>query len=204
MTAPPLVVEEVRKGYGRRPVIRGVSFEVRPGEIVGIVGENGAGKSTLLRITVGLLRPDAGRVSLTGRLGYCDQEPQVFPDLTVTEHFVYFARAYGLAPATAVPARDELLERFDFGRYADRRVAELSGGTRQKLHLSIALLHRPDVLVLDEPYLAFDFDTYLRFWNCAESMRDHGAAIVIVSHFAHDRERFTRLLELREGRFRCA
>ena len=200
----PLVVEAVRKDYGRRPVLRGVSMEARAGEIVGIVGENGAGKSTLLRITVGLLRPDAGRVSLTGRLGYCDQDPQVFPDLTVAEHFVYFSRAYGLASEAAGSARDELLDRFDFGRYAARRVAELSGGTRQKLHLSIALLHRPDVLVLDEPYLAFDFDTYIRFWTCAEAMRDRGAAIVIVSHLAHDRERFTRLLELKEGQLRCA
>ena len=100
MIATPLAVHDVAKSYRRRTVLRGVSFEVHPGEILGIVGENGAGKSTLLRIIVGLLRPDAGRVHVTGRLGYCDQESQIFPDLSVAEHFAYFARAYGIAGDT--------------------------------------------------------------------------------------------------------
>jgi ABC-2 type transport system ATP-binding protein len=85
MSAVPLAVHDIAKAYRSRSVLRGVSFEARRGEILGLVGENGAGKTTLLRIVVGLLRPDAGRVHLVGRLGYCDQEPQVFPDLTVAE-----------------------------------------------------------------------------------------------------------------------
>lgn len=201
MIATPLAVHDVAKSYRRRSVLSGVSFEVHPGEILGIVGENGAGKSTLLRIIVGLLRPDAGRVHLTGRLGYCDQEPQIFPDLSVAEHFAYFARAYGIAgDAGWLATRDELLARFHYEQYVHVRVNELSGGTRQKLHLSLALLHRPHVLILDEPYLAFDWDTYLRFWDQTEVLRAGGAAIVIVSHLVHDRARFTRILELRGGR----
>jgi len=201
MTAVPLAVHDVAKSYRRRRVLRGASFEARKGEILGLVGENGAGKTTLLRIIVGLLRPDAGRVHLTGRLGYCDQEPQVFPGLTVAEHFAYFARAYGIAGnADWLAVRDELLERFRYAQDGNSRVSELSGGTRQKLHLSLALLHRPEVLILDEPYLAFDWDTYLRFWTYAEALRDAGTAIVIVSHIAHDRDRFTRILELHAGR----
>lgn len=181
--------------------MRGISFEARRGEILGLVGENGAGKSTLLRIIVGLLRPDAGRVDLAGRLGYCDQEPQLFPDLTVAEHFAYFARAYGIADSPDwIESREELLDRFRYARYATTRAGELSGGTQQKLHLSLALLHRPDVLVLDEPYQAFDWDTYLRFWEFVEARRDRGTAIVIVTHIAHDRDRLTRTLELRAGR----
>jgi len=201
MTTAPLAVHDIAKSYRRRSVLRGVSFEARRGEILGLVGENGAGKTTLLRIIVGLLRPDAGGVHLTGRLGYCDQEPQIFPDLTVAEHFAYFARAYGIAGNTNwLALRDELLERFRFAQDANARVSELSGGTRQKLHLSLALLHRPEVLILDEPYLAFDWDTYLRFWAHAEALRNAGTAIVIVSHIAHDRDRFTRILELHAGR----
>ncbi len=201
MTTAPLSVHGVVKSYRTRSVLRGVSFEVRRGEILGLVGENGAGKTTLLRIIVGVLRPDAGRVHLTGRSGYCDQEPQLFPDLTVAEHFAYFALAYGIAGNTDwLAARDELLAWFRYAKDVNQRVSELSGGTRQKLHLSLALLHRPDVLILDEPYLAFDWDTYLRFWSYAEAQRDAGTAIVIVSHIAHDRDRFTRILELREGR----
>ena len=201
MIATPLAVQDVAKSYRRRTVLRGVSFEVHPGEILGIVGENGAGKTTLLRIIAGLLRPDAGRVHVTGRLGYCDQEPQIFPDLSVAEHFAYFARAYGIAGDSGwLAMRDELLARFHYGREVNVRVNELSGGTRQKLHLSLALLHQPDVLILDEPFLAFDWDTYLRFWTQTEALRDAGAAIVIVSHLAHDRARFTRILELHGGR----
>jgi len=204
LNAPPLVVREVSKAYGRRPVLQAVSFEARAGEILGIVGENGAGKSTLLRIIVGLLRSDAGDVRANGRLGYCDQEPQLFPDLSIAEHFAYFARAYGLADGGGwLERRDELLERFNFNQYTDSRVTAVSGGTRQKLHLSLALLHHPDILILDEPYLAFDWDTYLRFWAYAEALRNEGAAIVIVSHLAHDRDRFTRILELQDGGIRC-
>jgi ABC-2 type transport system ATP-binding protein len=201
MSDAPLVVHAVAKSYRGRQVLRGVSFEARRGEILGLVGENGAGKTTLLRIIGGLLRPDAGRVSLRGRLGYCDQEPRVFPDLTVAEHFTYFARAYGIAANGDWRAlRDELLERFRYSRDANACAGELSGGARQKLHLSLALLHRPEVLILDEPYLAFDWETYLRFWDYAGALRDAGAAIVIVSHIAHDRHRFTRILEMHAGR----
>lgn len=201
MTAAPLAVRDIAKSYRGRSVLRGASFEAHKGEILGLVGENGAGKTTLLRIIVGLLRADAGRVCLTGRLGYCDQEPQIFPDLTVAEHFAYFARAYGIAGnADGLALRAELLERFRYAHDANVRASKLSGGTRQKLHLSIALLHRPEVLILDEPYLAFDWDTYLRFWAYAEALRHAGTAIVIVSHIAHDRNRFTRILELQAGR----
>ena len=201
MSAAPLVVENVSKAYRSRAVLRGVSFEAQRGEILGLVGENGAGKTTLLRIIVGLLKPDAGRVRLAGRLGYCDQEPQLFPDLTVAEHFAYFARAYGMDASTGwLALRDELLERFHYAADVRSRAGRLSGGTQQKLHLSLALLHQPEVLVLDEPYLAFDWGTYLRFWEYAEACRHAGATIVVVTHIAHDRDRLTRIFELRAGR----
>jgi ABC-2 type transport system ATP-binding protein len=200
----PLIISGISKSYGARRVLSDVSFEARRGEIQAIVGENGTGKSTLLRIIVGLLRPTAGSVRLDGRLGYCDQEPQIFPDLTVAEHFDYFACAYGFSGTTGwLETRDELLNRFEFKDYLNSRAAILSGGTRQKLHLSIALLHRPDVLVLDEPFLAFDWQTYLRFWAYTEELRDRGATILLVSHFAFDRERFDRVCELKNGKLSC-
>jgi ABC-type multidrug transport system ATPase subunit len=198
-----LAVRDVSKAFGRQQVLQSVNFTVTHGEIVGITGENGSGKSTLLRIVVGLMRPDRGTVERHDRLGHCDQEPLVFPDLTVAEHFRYLGRAFGLERATWMCARDELLARFNFNRYLHTPAGQLSGGTRQKLHLSLALLHRPGLLMLDEPYQAFDWDTYLRFWSYAEELRNHGTAIVIVSHLAHERDRFTRILELREGRISC-
>ena len=202
MTAP-LVVDGVRKRYGRREVLRGVSFELASAEIVAVVGENGSGKSTLLRIIAGMLAADAGTVRIDGRSGYCDQNAQLFPDLTVDEHFAYFARAYDLGPAWRETAA-ALLERFSFSRERATRVSRLSGGTTQKLHLALAVLHAPDVLILDEPYVAFDWQTYLRFWDLVAELRDEGVAVLVVSHIAHEQHRFDRILELREGVLRCA
>lgn len=203
--APLLEIRGLEMGYGKHRVLRGASFTVAPGEIVGIVGENGSGKSTLLRSVVGLLRPRAGTVRLRGSLGYCDQEPLLFPLLTVAEHFTYFASAYGLGdPGRWKHKQRRLLDRFGFARWEHTLTGRLSGGTRQKLNLSLALLHDPDILVLDEPYLAFDWETYLRFWDEATALRAAGRAIVIVSHLAYDRARLDRLLALREGVLECA
>jgi ABC-2 type transport system ATP-binding protein len=202
--AGPLIeARDVVKTYGGVAVLRGASFDVRPGEIVGIVGENGSGKSTLLRIVAGLLRPTGGSVRLQGRLGYCDQEPLLFPMLTVAEHFRYFASAYGLHDSAWQRTKCALLDRLGYARWEHTLAERLSGGTRQKLNLSLALLHEPELVVLDEPYLAFDWETYLRFWDLAQALRAAGRALVIVSHLAHDQARFDRLLALREGVLEC-
>lgn len=203
-TGEGIIATGLAHRYGRREVLRDVSFRADPGEVVGIVGENGAGKSTLLRIIAGLLKPTLGTVVVHGTLGYCDQEPALFPDLTVEEHFQWLACAYGLASQSKwADRREALLAQYAFGQYRRARADTLSGGTRQKLHLALALLHAPTVLVLDEPYQAFDWETYVRFWDHAESLREAGCAIVVVSHLIHDHARCTRLLSLREGTLAC-
>jgi len=181
-------------------VLRGASLEVRPHELVGLVGENGSGKSTLMQIIVGLLARDAGTLSAPSRLGYCPQQPLLWDKLTVAEHFELFARAYGLDDDRAGAARGELLDELDFAAYLGYRVEELSGGTRQKLNLALALLHEPELLLLDEPYTGFDWETYVRFWEMAETRRANGMGILIVSHLLAERERLTRVYELRDGR----
>jgi ABC-2 type transport system ATP-binding protein len=175
-------------------------LEVGPGELVGLVGENGSGKSTLMQVIVGLLARDAGTLSAPARLGYCPQQPLLWDKLTVDEHFELFARAYALDDDAADAARDGLLDELGFATYAGYRVEELSGGTRQKLNLGLALLHDPRLLLLDEPYAGFDWETYLRFWEMAERRRAHGMGILIVSHLLAERERLTRIYELRDGR----
>lgn len=181
-------------------VLRGATLEVGAGELVGLVGENGSGKSTLLQIIVGMLRSDGGSVSRPARLGYCPQLPLLWDKLTVFEHFALFAEAYGLAPQEAARSRDALLDELRFRRYAGFRVDELSGGTRQKLNLALALLHDPQLLLLDEPYAGFDWETYLRFWEMAEERRARGMGILIVSHLLAERDRLTRIYVLRDGR----
>jgi ABC-type multidrug transport system ATPase subunit len=197
-----LDVRRLRKSFGRRKVLKDVSLRVRKGELLGVVGENGAGKSTLLKILVGLLAPDAGEVAVRATLGYCPQELALFEDLTVRENFLYFARAYGLADAWQ-EAKERLLERFRFQPYERFLVSQLSGGTRQKLNLALALIHSPDILVLDEPYTGFDWETYLRFWEYADELRARGVSILLTAHFVHDRSKFDGLFALKEGVLEC-
>jgi ABC-2 type transport system ATP-binding protein len=207
-TPPVLVVGGVSKAFASGPpwrrrrveVLRGASLEVRPGELVGLVGENGSGKSTLMQVMVGLLARDAGTLSIPARLGYCPQQPLLWDKLTVAEHFELFAQAYRLDDVTAGTSRDGLLDELGFAKYLDYRVEALSGGTRQKLNLALALLHEPQLLLLDEPYSGFDWETYLRFWEMAERRRADGMGILIVSHLLAERERLTRIYELRDGR----
>jgi ABC-2 type transport system ATP-binding protein len=198
----------VRKSFGhgvwpvrrRVEVLRGADLHVCAGELVGLVGENGSGKSTLMEILVGLLARDGGEVQRPGRLGYCPQLPMVWEKLTVAEHFALFARAYGMDDDQRDSAADGLLEELQFGRYRGYRVEELSGGTRQKLNLALALMHEPELLLLDEPYAGFDWETYLRFWEMSERRRDAGMGILIVSHFLTERERLNRVYTLADGR----
>jgi ABC-type multidrug transport system ATPase subunit len=192
-------VRDIRKGYGpfgRRPVLRDVSFTVAPGTLVGIVGENGAGKSTLLKILAGELRPNGGTVAVRGTLGYCPQEGVLNPVLTVNQHLDYFRAAYGI---TSTARAGELMDRLGYARHRAATVETLSGGTRQKLNLTLALMHDPEVLLLDEPYQGFDWETYLRFWDLARDLRARGRAVVIISHLVFERERFDRLYHLADG-----
>jgi ABC-type multidrug transport system ATPase subunit len=203
-----LIVTEVTKSFRRGlwpfgssvPVLRGASLEIGPGELVGLVGENGSGKSTLMQIIVGMLAPDAGTVELRGSLGYCPQLPQLWEKLTVSEHLELFTNAYGLDREQGRASTERLLEELGFRRYLDYRVDALSGGTRQKLNLALSMLHEPDLLLLDEPYAGFDWETYLSFWAMSEERRAAGMAILVVSHLIGERERLTRTYTLQDGR----
>jgi ABC-type multidrug transport system ATPase subunit len=196
---PALAAHELVKSYGRRRVLKGVSFTVPTGSLVGIEGENGAGKSTLLKCVVGLLRPDAGRVEAAGRIGYCPQEPALIDLLTCREQLELFGVAYGLSSMDVTTRGTALMERFGCAGYADERIDRLSGGTRQKVNLIVALLAEPDVLVLDEPYQGFDYETYLTFWEYAEEARAAGRAVLVVSHMHTEKHRFDAMVTLRDG-----
>jgi ABC-type multidrug transport system ATPase subunit len=181
-------------------VLAGADLELRAGEIVGVVGENGSGKSTLMQVLVGALEADAGTVERSGGVGWCPQEPLLYDRLTVSETFELFGRAYGMDREAIEEARERLADRLDFERFLDYRVDRLSGGNRQKVNLGVALMHDPDVLLLDEPYTGFDWETYLAFWELTEELTERGTAIAIISHFVSERERFDRIYELRDGR----
>lgn len=206
---PRVVVEHVVKAYvthGLRPftrrtqVLRDASLEVPAGEVVALVGANGSGKSTLMMIIAGMLSRDAGTVALNGELGYCPQQPVLYEKLTVAETFKLFGVAYAMDKADVQSRAKELFSELDFANYEHYRVEDLSGGTKQKLNLALSLLHDPKILLLDEPYAGFDYETYIRFWGLARSMADRDRSILIISHFVEDQERFDRIYRVEGGR----
>lgn len=181
-------------------VLDGADIELRRGEVVGLTGENGSGKSTLMKILVGALRADAGTVTTSGTVGYCPQQPLIYSRLTCDEHLELFAGAYRMTAAGLRHNRAALYEALGFERFATVRADRLSGGTLAKLNLTLALLADPDLLLLDEPYAGFDWDTYLKFWSLVEERRTRGKGVLVVSHFVVDEHRFTRIVDVRDGR----
>lgn len=138
---PLLRAQNLYKSYGRHKVLQGVSFDVLPGTLVGIVGENGAGKSTLLRILAGDLRPNNGKVIRSGAMGYCPQNVILNDALSVNQHLDYFRAAYNI---DNLQRASELIEELGYPQYRRVLVANLSGGTKQKLNLTLALMHEPN------------------------------------------------------------
>ncbi|MCU4717735.1 ABC transporter ATP-binding protein [Halapricum hydrolyticum] len=177
-------------------VLSGADLEIQRGEVVGIVGANGAGKSTLMNILVGVLDHDGGAVKRSGTVGWCPQEPLLYDRLTVSETFRLFGSGYGMSHEEIEDAKRRLAERLDFEQYLDYRIDQLSGGNRQKVNLGVALMHDPDVLMLDEPYTGFDWETYLQFWDLAKELAADGTAVVMISHLIEERSRLDRIYEL--------
>jgi ABC-2 type transport system ATP-binding protein len=196
MLEPILRAEDLHKSFGRHKVLQGVNFSISPGALVGIVGENGAGKSTLLRILAGELRPNQGDVERTGTMGYCPQTVILNDALTVHQHLRYFRAVYNLRDLRRA---DELVALLDYQAYRHQPVATLSGGTKQKLNLTLALMHQPQLLLLDEPYQGFDWEVYLRFWDLVTQLRAEGCALLVISHLFFEQERFDELYRLRDG-----
>jgi len=193
---PQLEATGICKAYGRRVVLDEVSLSVRAGESVAIIGENGAGKSTLLRICAGLMRPDRGKVSLAGRLGYCPQQPGLFDLLSADEHLGLLAPVLGLSRKEAIREGHRLLAEFAFPVAERTQTRHLSGGARQKVNLALALLGGPGVLLLDEPYQGFDHGAYVSFWERVARWTAEGLGVVVVTHLLADMELVDRVVEL--------
>ncbi|WP_367140743.1 MULTISPECIES: ATP-binding cassette domain-containing protein [Streptomyces] len=200
MTLPPptaagtaLIARDIHKAFGNRIVLAGVDLTIRSGETAGIVGENGAGKTTLLRILCGDLRPDKGTVTVDGTLSHCPQHPVLNNALTPFQHLRLFQEAFRLPD---LDRARELIDRLAFADHLHVPVKALSGGTRQKLSLVLSLMHEPDVVLLDEPYQGFDWQTYLAFWDLAAARRAAGRTTVVISHLAYDTDRLDAVVQL--------
>lgn len=201
-----LEVENIRKSFGRKLVLDKISFVAEKGKVTSIVGENGSGKTTLLKIIVGMLSADSGHVARNGKLGFCPQDQLVFPSLSIRENIKYFTAAYGLNKKNEIEWKktiDKYLDDFNLRPGLDTQVSKLSGGTRQKLNLILALIHSPDLLLLDEPYASFDWESYLYFWQLVEELKTKGVSFLIISHLIYDRNNIDTIYSLKNGRLLC-
>ena len=189
---PAIDLAGLRRDFGDRTALEGIDLRIESGDSVAILGPNGSGKSTLLRILAGLLRPSAGRVSvlgcdlpkethrLRGRVGYLGHEPLLYRDLTPRENLELVAALHGLDPETAGPRIDALLEAVGMSARAKDRVAELSAGMKQRIDICRAVLHQPELLLLDEPDAHLDSDARRRIAPLITA--GNGRTRVLVSH----------------------
>jgi ABC-2 type transport system ATP-binding protein len=197
--ATTLAVRSLTKRFGRRVALGDVSFELDPGELIGIVGPNGAGKTTLLSILAGVLAPDEGSLSGLGRrAGWVPQQTSLYRKLSVAENLRLFARLEKVPDPEAAVAR--MLEQTGLGERADEEVGRLSGGNQQRVNIAIGLLAEPAVLLLDEPSASLDPRQRERLWEFISALAGRGTTVVFSTHNVSEVERYAaRVLLLADG-----
>ena len=209
MTSAALEVQEVTKVYDTRTVVDRLSFEVGPGEIFGLVGPNGSGKTTTIRMALDIIRPDSGRILLLGsepcrdalaKVGYLPEERGLYQRSKVADILTYMGRLKHLDSATAGVRADEMLRRVGLYEHRNKKVQALSRGMSQLAQFAGALLHRPDLLVLDEPFSGLDPLNVVLMKEIIREQRDRGAAIIFSTHQMTDVEELCqRVLLINNG-----
>jgi ABC-2 type transport system ATP-binding protein len=196
-----LECRDLHKRFGETVAVRGVSFRVHRGETYGLLGPNGAGKTTTISTICGLLEADAGEVVVAGRelttrsvdakaaIGYVPQELAIYPDLSARENLRFFAQIYGLAPADARARVDEVLDVIGLADRADDQAKAYSGGMQRRLNIGIGLLHRPRLLVLDEPTVGVDPQSRNAILESVERLSAEGMAVLYTTHYMEEAER---------------
>ena len=206
-------VRGLTRSYGAKLAVDNLSLHASPGEIVGFLGPNGAGKSTTVKVITGLIRPDSGTVTVCGfdvvgeplevkkRLGYVPETAAIYDSLSALEYLELIACLHHLDPEPARARRRELLDLFGLSQQAGQRLSEFSKGMRQKVVLAAALIHRPDVLVLDEPLDGLDASTAMVVKELLKKLADQGKTILFSSHILEVVERMcTRIVIINHGR----
>jgi ABC-2 type transport system ATP-binding protein len=210
--APAVELRELSKRFGPFQAVDRVSLVVDAGEIFGFLGANGAGKSTTLRMLCGLLKPTSGSASVLGidvgrdpegvkrRIGYMSQRFSLYDDLTVRQNLRFFGGIYGLRGAAARQREEWAIEMSGLEGREDRRTGELPGGWKQRLALASALLHRPQVVFLDEPTSGVDPISRRRFWRIIDALAVVGVTVFVTTHSLDEAEFCHRLALLHAGR----
>ena len=203
-------VRGLHKSFGARKVVNGLTMTVPIGEICGFLGGNGSGKTTTIRLLCGLLTPDAGEGTCLGldiiretsqvrrQVGYMTQRFSFYEDLTVAENLDFVARLYEI-PARRQTVRD-MMERMELAERADQQAGQLSGGWKQRLALAACVLHKPRLLLLDEPTAGVDAKARRAFWDLIADMATGGITVLVSTHYMDEAERCHRIVYLSGGR----
>jgi ABC-2 type transport system ATP-binding protein len=200
------------KRFGAVTAVDGIDLSVRRREVYGFLGPNGSGKSTTIRMLCGLITPSAGEIDVLGlriphdaealkrRIGYMTQRFSLYEDLTVEENLAFLAAVHDVPRAQARARIAELLEQFRLGPQRKQLAGTLSGGEKQRLALAGTVLHKPDLLFLDEPTSAVDPQSRREFWDSLFELADAGTTLLVSTHYMDEAERCTRLAILDHGR----
>jgi ABC-2 type transport system ATP-binding protein len=211
-----LSCRDLEKSYGDRRAVAGVGFEIAAGETYGLLGPNGAGKTTTISMICGLLARDAGEVIVDGKplttsstdakkaIGYVPQDLAIYPDLTAKENLRFFGRLYGMSRGEIKRRSDEVLEVTGLADRADEHTSGFSGGMKRRLNIGIALLHKPRLLVLDEPTVGVDPQSRNAILGNVEALSDAGMAVLYTTHYMEEAERLCdRVAIIDEGEIKA-
>jgi ABC-2 type transport system ATP-binding protein len=212
-TAPVLTCRGLRKKYGERTAVDGVSFEIARGECYGLLGPNGAGKTTTISMICGLVERDAGEVTVAGaridhhsvearsHIGYVPQEVALYPDLSATENLRFFGKLEGLEGKELDQRVQDALESVGLADRARERLDRFSGGMRRRANLAVGILHRPDLLMLDEPTVGVDPQSRNAIFELVRELAGSGMSILYTTHYMEEAERLCdRIGVMDEGR----
>jgi ABC-2 type transport system ATP-binding protein len=189
-----IVLTDLTKSYGAFPVLRGISLTIEPGELFGFLGPNGAGKTTTIKIMTGLLLPSGGRVEVAGydvvkdpyevkrRVGFVPDRPFLYDKLTGSEFLEFVGHLYDLSPATVRERSRDLIERFDLSEWIDELIEAYSHGMRQKLAMTSALLHEPEIIIIDEPTVGLDPRSQSRMKTLLSNLTAKGQTVFLSTH----------------------
>ncbi|WP_067922331.1 ABC transporter ATP-binding protein [Alicyclobacillus shizuokensis] len=203
-------VSHVDRKFGKRLVLQDIDFEVKPAEIFGLLGPSGSGKTTLVKLMAGIDRPTSGtvvvggvqmpRLDMLGKIGYMAQSDALYAELTAKENLDFFASLFGLRGRGRRRRIEEVMELVHLTDSMKKRVSTYSGGMKRRLSLAIAMLHRPRILILDEPTVGIDPALRVSIWNELRDMSQSGTTILVTTHVMDEAEKCHRLGMLRDGR----